>query len=511
MANLSFIVIVFSAIQGFNSQWISPATKMPVDNSLMNVGYYQNTIYMIGGWPEIHGLLKYHLSNDTFSFSPDFLLRPLYSLSQWWFQINDVLYMTGDYSEDMINTYNLRTNTFTSNVSRVPEYHAEIQHCLTGDPNQSLIFYLGGTKTVQILNLTDMIWNFAPNMTTRRAELSCIVSPNNKLYAIGGAIGKFQNKVRLDSIEFISTININLGTWSYTQQNLTQPLSSTGCVVNSNNIFIIGGKFNDTVYTDKVHIINTNTNEVSVADDRLVYSLAGLAPIIFDNRIYVFGGFGDSNIFFQYTDRWQYIQLSNILPQEQSQTPSQNSNILPQTPTTGHPTTSNPTTKYPTTTPTTIPKEGKIIDRFTSTVLQTDEEYVDNSALIIVVFASVIFLCWIAIIFIVWRKKREVNVKNVINADMDVNAKKEKNVEQDTNVKSEQITKRYIVEDSLSDDDEMHDNQQMTTKTANDIKDNHDIRPEGMLMNGRYDDNKHENDVVATGTTNGNVQDVGDV
>ena len=57
-------------------------------------------------------------------------------------------------------------------------------------------------------------------------------------------------------------------------------------------IFIIGGysQWTTPIDSDKVHIINSATNEVSLSNDRLVYRLHGSASIIANNKILVFGG-----------------------------------------------------------------------------------------------------------------------------------------------------------------------------------------------------------------------------
>ena len=98
--------------------------------------------------------------------------------------------------------------------------------------------------------------------------------------------------------------------------------------------------------------------------------------------------------------------------------------------------------------------------------------------------------------------------------DVDTNVIEERNVGQDADI---------MVTDTVEDntgDDEMYDNQQIiTTKTANDTKDNHDpiemnnsinIRPEGMLMNGECDEDEHET-VTDKAISNGNEQNVGEV
>ena len=43
---------------------------MPVGNAAMSIGYYNNTIYMIGGTAsDGKGLLNYHLEDDSFSYA----------------------------------------------------------------------------------------------------------------------------------------------------------------------------------------------------------------------------------------------------------------------------------------------------------------------------------------------------------------------------------------------------------------------------------------------------------
>ena len=60
-------------------------------------------------------------------------------------------------------------------------------------------------------------------MQDRRLDLSCIVSPSNhNLYAVGGLTGYNDSDwIRLNSIEYISTINIYQNTWQYTSNGLT--------------------------------------------------------------------------------------------------------------------------------------------------------------------------------------------------------------------------------------------------------------------------------------------------
>ena len=171
---------------------------------------------------------------------------------------------------------------------------------------------------------------------SKRGYFSCIVSPNHNLYAIGG--------IDLASIEYISTINIAVNVWSYTADNFSQPLPATACVMQHENIFIIGGvtKVNGQVtFEDKVYIINSTTNEVSLADDKLVYGFYGSASILLNEKIFVFGGYNGTVL-----DKWQYISLSSPNPTTADPTTA---NPTSANPTTDNPTSSNSTTNIPTT------------------------------------------------------------------------------------------------------------------------------------------------------------------
>ena len=113
MAISILTLLISSTIPSTNSQWISPSIpKMPAKHYHQSIGYYQDTIYLIGGSSNPRSLTQYHLNNDTFSYNAQFFPKSLQSQSQWSIQINNVIYMTGDFSAHMINTFDLKTKQF---------------------------------------------------------------------------------------------------------------------------------------------------------------------------------------------------------------------------------------------------------------------------------------------------------------------------------------------------------------------------------------------------------------
>ena len=157
-----------------------------------------------------------------------------------------------------------------------------------------------------------MSWSLGPNMNTKRGYFPCIVSPNNNLYAIGGA--RINHGPNENSIEWISTINIASNVWSYTANNMSEPLYGPGCVMYNEYIFRIGGQVEWENFSDKVHLINSITNEVSLLNHRLLYKLSGAASVIMNQKIFTFGGYNDP----QFTTHGN-ISISDILSGQSTQ------------------------------------------------------------------------------------------------------------------------------------------------------------------------------------------------
>ena len=223
-----------------------------------------------------------------------------------------------------MGTFNLETQQFTESAFTVP---VPIESaCLTGDSSQSLLYYIGGGKhptysdSLQILNISSGSWTTGPNMNLARNYFTCIVSPNKQLYAIGG--GNSTRYIR--TIEVIPTANIVNNQWNRIQ-SLSDAADRLHSVSLDNNIFVIGGWLGSGEAQDIVHIINTITNQVSIADDRLVYPAMNAGPIVVDRTIYAFGGGIEGG---GETDNWQYISIP-LSTEEPTTVPTKEPSISP--------------------------------------------------------------------------------------------------------------------------------------------------------------------------------------
>ena len=320
MACVHLIMLHYLALDFLNAQWISSTSTLPVEIWRHAVGHYQDTIHIIGGTPNENAYMEYNITNKTFShYTQLFFPIELQGYCQWWYQMNDTLFMTVN---GAIQTFNLANKVFTPELSTVPTNSAGIYACLAGDSNRSLLYYVGGWRyeTLQILDLNNASWSIGPNMTSVRNHHSCIISPNKQLYAIGGY--HYQTG-RLQTIEFISTIDINSNVWSYTAKSLSQAISGTRCVLLEHDIYVIGGLTNG-AEINTVHIIDTLTNDVRVAPDTLAFPVSHTAPIMVNQVIYAFGGVAATGD----RDQWQYSAFPTSHPTEDPTTNPTNNPIM---------------------------------------------------------------------------------------------------------------------------------------------------------------------------------------
>ncbi len=231
------------------------------------------------------------------------------SYSQSWVQIDNKVYLSGGL-EEYVHIFELDTKQFTANwmrASTINNFH--LYACLAG--KHDILYYLGGydhsTKqyynTLKMLNISNSSWSSGPNMNTVKANLGCIVSTNDKLYAIGGLHYG-------DKIEYIPINDIYNQSWKYTVNPLTENVNVPRAVVYNDLIFVVGGKgYNGGL--DKVHIIDTVTDTVSLSNYRMVIGVYYAAPIVIDNVIYAFGGQNDT---FYVLDNFQYWTISTNEP-----------------------------------------------------------------------------------------------------------------------------------------------------------------------------------------------------
>eukprot|EP01083_Nonionella_stella_P159841 521885_1 len=289
----------------------------------MAVGYYDDTIYLIGGRRNAAPV------RDTYEFvppnPPSFVYNnnalpntEIGAYGGYYAQIGDILYMKR-WDTNTIHTYNLRTNAFsTDGITLEASCNGDTGGCGACLASYAdILFVVGGShqstpggteswlKTVLMLNVSSNAWDSAPQLSTAREDLSCVVDPQNgRLFAIGG-----YNDISswLSSIERfqINLDDINANSWQ-SNGNLKSPLSYSTSVVYKSVVYVIGGSYKDGVwkYRDEVQTIDTETPyAVSELSERLSYQISDAAAIVFNDVLYAFGGYGTSgevNTFMKY-------------------------------------------------------------------------------------------------------------------------------------------------------------------------------------------------------------------
>ena len=236
------------------------------------------------GYP--YQLTEFDIETEVFADKGENIL-PKYTFGwgQFYTQIQEELYLIDPYGLQ-INIFNLEEQTFTISYTSIPLDVGDAA-CIASSPSN--IFVSRGIN-VQIFNLQTKEWSNGPSMKTMRARHSCIVHPNNDdvLYAIGG-------KDSLGYVKSVERIDMQSSTSEYIG-NLTDRVDSTSAVTYEQYIYIIGGhSFYMVVGAglelfDTVHIVDTQTDLITLAGNRLSYGVQSTAAITVNHVIYAFGG-----------------------------------------------------------------------------------------------------------------------------------------------------------------------------------------------------------------------------
>eukprot|EP01084_Bolivina_argentea_P164853 286535_1 len=328
----AFIATVVCVINQATTEWIAGPNNMPSASGAASVGYYQGTIFIAGGANSQQGvdnnigwgvgLIEYNIIQNTFSYQQTFFPQQYGPYGSSSTQVDATLYILSKTNrEPYIHSFDLSSKIFTPNDIQIPS-RSQSSHgvaCLASANNN--LYVIGGSNnvapydslhTLQIYNVQNQMWSDGPSMNTARAALTCIVSTTNDLYAIGGAvrveiIGNGIRPVDTASIEYISTTNIANNDWQSMQDQLPAVCVQGSAVQHDDKVFVIGCARHA---NKDVYIIDTNTNQVSLADNELMYPLRDNAVINVDDIIYAFGGFG---VVTQsgYQSVWQYMELGS--------------------------------------------------------------------------------------------------------------------------------------------------------------------------------------------------------
>eukprot|EP01083_Nonionella_stella_P070185 187649_1 len=364
---LAVTTIHLIACISINAQWISPSQPtLPNSDSNMAIGYYQNTIIILGGYENENDVIEYDSINNVFN--KDAGATPIRTTgnSQFYTQMNDMIYIIRK-SGERINVFDLSTRTYTTQVWLIT-HDVDINGCIASTALR--LYIIGGYTTrsgamdnFQILTIATGDWEDGPTLRTARYYTSCLVSLiRNKMYVIGGTGGAGNYQDYLKTIEFLSPTQ---NQWQRAD-DLTEPLVSTRAVMYDTHVYIIGGQNSNSAYVTNVHIIDTATNTVSILADELSYGATSMAPIVVGHTLYAFGGWNGKTL-----NKWQYYQLptsrpTTTAPSTPLPTTSQPSTSLPTTakPSTSLPTTKAPSTALPTTTLPTTAKPSTAVPTF---------------------------------------------------------------------------------------------------------------------------------------------------
>eukprot|EP01083_Nonionella_stella_P070184 187648_1 len=328
-----------------NAQWISPSqTTLPNSDSNMAIGYYQNTIIILGGYENPQDMIEYDIVESVFNTTVGVLPFDTTGYSQFYTQMDNMIYII-DTSGERINVFDVSTKAYTTQHWNIT-HDVDTNGCIASAAAQ--LYIIGGYTTngpmnnVQILTITNNTWRDGPYLQSARYWVSCVASTiSNKMYVVGGTDGQGNYQDYLKTIEFISITQIDQNQWQYTNSDLTEPLVSTRAVVYDTHIYVMGGQNSSGVYVTNVNIIDTITNTVSILTDQLSYEASSMAPIVVGHTLFAFGGWNG-----RYLNKWQYYPLpTTSQPSTSSPTKSPSLALL----STALPTNAKPITAVPTT------------------------------------------------------------------------------------------------------------------------------------------------------------------
>eukprot|EP01083_Nonionella_stella_P139207 424140_1 len=180
MGNALKITIAVQFVRDTLSQWqIGYTTNPLLAETRMAVGFYNHSIYLIGGSSNPRRVCQHQWKTHTLSEIASDLDTDIYGGSAYWTQQQHILYLIPPGIPTEIATYNLDTHAFVSNIIQIPT-DVDRYGCLTSAQDQTL-FVVGGYNEVdgalnqiQILNLAlyhmntwnDDISLYSDNVTT---------------------------------------------------------------------------------------------------------------------------------------------------------------------------------------------------------------------------------------------------------------------------------------------------------------------------------------------------------
>eukprot|EP01083_Nonionella_stella_P058856 154085_1 len=400
MASCKYCYSLLALIGLSTSDWVNMTTypRLPRSTSFMALGSYNDVVFILGGYSTEVSISKqvvqYSATNKNFTDPGKRLNYNVWGGGDFYTQIDNTVYFLST-SGSNLNTFDMANRVYTSSWKSVST-SVSYTSCLTSASisNIDYIYVVGGygstpLSKVQVLKTSTMQWlSGIPSMITRRNRLSCIVDPSTlHLYAIAGKNGAGTNSASyLKTIEKVSVNNMAQNQWQFTSSTLTQPAIGARSILHDERILIIGGRYFDgngkgITYLDIIHVIDPQTDTVTLPYASLPRGVAQAAAVIVNNNLYIFGGNDCPNqIDYCYGAYDDYM----ILPLRTSSSSPTHPTNTPTHPPTKQPTalpskspamptniptlkpTSNPTTLPPTYTPSLLPTNSPTLIPTTS-------------------------------------------------------------------------------------------------------------------------------------------------
>eukprot|EP01083_Nonionella_stella_P106061 305539_1 len=346
--------------------WNMAATALPNGGRYgMAAGFFNESVFLIGGRTASNSngfteVIKYNMNSDAYT-AHGTITHNIRIVSQSYTQIDSMIYMYSSSTDDIVS-YDMASSTYDAQYVLKANVALD-DPCMT-NLNSEFLFLLGGSISpnyqsgFHIFDLNTKQWiNDGPDMLEPRVYFSCDTHRDH-LYVMGGgnAVEALDTVIVID-IRNVSTINHQ--NWSALDDTLSAKKNQLHSVVFEDDIYVIGGWSTGATATPYGHIdvIDTITNTIHI-DSTLMTAAYGVSPVVAVNTLYVFGGYNPTD---RELDSFEYALLSptpaatrapstdTIAP---TQAPSNN-------PTTGAPSSSStaPTTvpSNPPTAPTTAP------------------------------------------------------------------------------------------------------------------------------------------------------------
>eukprot|EP01083_Nonionella_stella_P032694 89465_1 len=263
----------------------------------MAAGFFNESVFLIGGRTASNSngfteVIKYNMNSDAFT-AHGTITHNIRIVSQSYTQIDSMIYLYSS-STDYIVSYDMASSTYDAQYVLKANVALD-DPCMT-NLNSEFLFLLGGSISpnyqsgFHIFDLNTKQWiNDGPDMLEPRVYFSCNAHRDHLYVMGGGNAEEALDTVIVIDIRNVSTINHQ--NWSALDDTLSAKKNQLHSVVFEDDIYVIGGWSTGATATPYGHIdvIDTITNTIRL-DSTLLTAAYGVSPVVVENTIYVFGG-----------------------------------------------------------------------------------------------------------------------------------------------------------------------------------------------------------------------------